>query len=52
MSDVPADELARCALVNLDNLADALPFLKQHIYFVITRQQLQAAIAAFEWAER
>jgi hypothetical protein len=41
-------EMARCAQVNFDNLVHQNPILKRHPYYLIARQQLDAAVAALE----
>lgn len=37
-------ELAECAKINFENLEKAVPFLKQHPYYVIAKAQLDEAL--------
>lgn len=38
------ENLIRCALINLDNLANMLPGLSDHPFFKIVKYQMQCAV--------
>lgn len=38
------EEQARCAKINFENLEKAMPFIKQHPYYVIAKGQLDEAL--------